>query len=126
MTAPMSYYLTLVLIITYNYDNKEYLNWFMYYVTFMTLEDWDDTLMCVYIKYLVLYWSEVYCLYGKYFKIYVETIILKLKLNLFQLVIIQWGNIKDKQICTKCLSLRNVTLLTKMFLFFSISCYWLG
>lgn len=70
MTVPMWYYLTLVLIIAYNYDNKEYLNWFIYYVTFMMVEDWDDTLMCVYIKYLVLYWSKVYYLYDKYFKIY--------------------------------------------------------
>jgi hypothetical protein len=115
MTVPMWYYLTLVLIMAYNYDNKEYLKWFIYYVVFMTVEDWDDTLMCVYIKYLVLYWSKVYCLYGKYFKIYVLAIILKFKLNLFQLVIIKWGNVKEKQINTNCLSLRNITLLTKMF-----------
>lgn len=52
---------------------------------------------------------------SKYFKIYVLAIILKLKLNLFRLVIIKRGNVKDKQITANYLSLRNVTLLTKMF-----------
>jgi hypothetical protein len=40
-------------MVEYNYDNKEYLNWFLYYVIIMTVEDWIDTVMCVcvYIKY---------------------------------------------------------------------------
>jgi hypothetical protein len=65
-----------VLIIAHNYDNNEYLNWVVHYVTIKTREDVNGTTICVCvyvcvcarvhvcIKHLVLCLSEVYCVYG--------------------------------------------------------------
>ena len=50
-----------VLIIAHNYDNNEYRNWFICYVTFMTREDLNGTTMCVCVRACVK--RLVLCLY---------------------------------------------------------------